>query len=148
MLKPLSICVALAALGVGPIHAQERELCLKTVEVPEAGFDFVVAAPRRGGSDLVDLAEAPDALIMRAQGGKLMVVLDNTGKAVRALRAWSSSASVSEADGDDAASLQPVALYIVPKSRAIADRGTLVDVRPGAKPRWPSLVPNDMAGLP
>ncbi len=151
MLKHLSICAvlaALAALGAGPLYAQGREVCLKTVEVPGAGFDFVLATPTLEGGALPNLEDGPDALVMHLRGGKLLIVFDEAGEMVRALDSAASPDCAYEGDGKGGMSLQPVALYVVPKRSQIAGDGTMVDVRAGTSPRWPSLVPNDTAGLP
>ena len=148
MLKHLWICAALAVLGTGPLYAQGREVCLKTVEVPGAGFNFVVATPSQSGGALPNLEEAPNALVMHLRGGELRVVFDEAGEMVRALDPSASTDCAYGGDGQGHASLQPVALYVVPKSQQITGEAKMVDARAGAKPHWPSLVPNDTAGLP
>lgn len=148
MLKHLWICAALAALGSASLYAQDREVCLKTVEVPGAGFNFVVATPKQSGGALPSLEDAPNALVMHLRGGEFRVVFDEAGEMVRALDSPASRDCAYEDDGQGRVSLQPVALYVVPKSRQITGEANMVDVRAGAKPRWPSLVPNDTAGLP
>ena len=151
MLKHLSICAALAAfasLGAGSLYAQGRDVCLTTVDVPGAGFSFVLATPGLGGGALPNVEDAPDALVMHLRGGKLLLVFDEAGEMVRGLESSASRDCPYEGDGKAGMSLQPVALYVVPKRHQTPGEGTMVDVRPGTNPRWPSLVPNDTAGLP
>ena len=148
MLKHLWTCAALAVLGCSPLYAQGREVCLKTVEVPGAGFNFVVATPGQSGGALPNLEAASNALVMHLRGGELRVVFDEAGEMVQALDSSASPDCAYESGGQERVSLQPVALYVVPKSQQITGEANMVDVRPGMNPRWPSLVPNDTAGLP
>jgi hypothetical protein len=134
MLKSLSVFAALVALGAGPVHAQKQEAVLQLVEVPGAGFDFVLASPRPGAGVLPDLGNAPDALIMHLHGDELVVVFEDAQemlKAIDALRApvWA-----------DSAGQRPVAFYRVPKGAPITSSGRTTGVATGthatANPIW------------
>jgi len=48
MLKYLPICAALAVLGTASVSAQQREAIFQKVEVPNAGFNLVLAMPASG----------------------------------------------------------------------------------------------------
>ena len=148
MLKYLWICAAFVTLGAGPLHAQEQEAILQTVKVPGAGFDFVLAMPHPEGGALANLGNTPDALIVHLQGAQLAVVFEDAGKMVQALDSLKNQIGTFQAAVAGNGSLQPVALYVVPMGRTIAIGEQMTNTRSGAKPRWPSLVPNDTAGLP
>ena len=59
MLKHLSIFTALIVLGTGSANAQQREAVLQKVEVPNAGFNLVLAMPKPGTPSLY-LRDQPD----------------------------------------------------------------------------------------
>ena len=46
MLKHLTICASLLALGMGSLSAQQQDAVLQRVELPAAGFDLVIATPK------------------------------------------------------------------------------------------------------
>lgn len=144
MLRNLWTGAALAALSSGVVFAQGRDACLRTVEVPGAGFELVLAT----GGVPPSLENAPDAVVVQLRGGDLTVVLDGAGNSIRALRSSASPNCPPASDGQNRSPLQPVALYIVPNARQAAGEESMVDTRARAEPHWPSLAPNDSAGLP
>ena len=143
MLKYLSIFTALFALGAGPLYAQEQEAVLQTVEVPGAGFNFVVATPHPEGGALPDLANTPEALIVHLHGGMLALVFDDPSEMVKAFDSLITPVCAFETAGRGGSAPQPLALYIVPKGRATAmSRQTTTDVQWVGNERWPALMPN------
>jgi hypothetical protein len=141
MLKHLSICAALVALGIGPLHAQEQEAFLQDIEVPGAGFDFVLAAPNPEAGALPDLGNMPDALVVHLYGGELVLVFDDAEKMLKALDSLKSPVGAFHVEGK----AQPVALYIVPKVRGLPLGGemmTLEEYEKFENQRWQALVPN------
>ena len=113
MLKSLSVFAALVALGVGQVHAQKQEAVLQLVEVPGAGFDFVLASPKPGAGALPDLGNAPDALVIHLHGGELAVAFEDAYemlKAIDALRSPVWAHSVGQ---------RPIALYMVPRAASV-----------------------------
>jgi len=148
MFKQLWIYAAFVALGASPLYAQEQEAVLQTVKVPGAGFDLVLATPHPEGGALPDLSNTPDAMIVHLPGAKLALVFEDADKMVKALDSLKNQIGAFRADVTGDESIRPVVLYVVPKGRSIASGEQMTDSRPGARPRWPSLAPNDTAGLP
>ena len=134
MFKYLSICAALVALGASPLHAQEREAVLQTVEVPGAGFNFVLATPHPEAGVLPDLSNAPEALIVHLPGAKLAVVFEDTEQMVEALESLKRQVGTFQTGDERGRSLQPVVLYVVPKSGTVATIEQMTDTRAGANP--------------
>lgn len=142
MLKYLSIFAALFALGASPLFAQEQEAVLQTVEVPGAGFNFVVATPHPEGGALPDLSNTPEALIVRLHGGKLALVFDDPSEMVKAFDSLATPVCAFETAGRGGSAPQPVALYIVPQGRVTAMKQTTTEVQWVGNERWPALMPN------
>ena len=91
MLKHLSICVVLTAFGSTSLSAQQYEAVLQKMEVPGAGFEIILAAPKYPAAAIHDLGKSPDALLLHLVGGALVVGFDAPEKMIAALdRALSS----------------------------------------------------------
>jgi hypothetical protein len=140
MLKHLWICTAFVALGIGPAHAQKQEALLRHVEVTGADFNLVVAAPKPGGRVLQDLGNMPEALVVHLHGGALVAVFEDAGKMMKALDILQSPAIGFHAAASGSGSLQPVALYIVPKSRGLPPGGELMTLEEFESFRWKTVV--------
>ena len=123
MLKHLWICAAFVALGASPLHAQEREAVLQTVQVPGAGFDFVLAMPHPERGALPELGNTPEALIVHLQGAKLAIVFEDVDKMVKAIESLKKHVGTFQARVTGGRSLHPVALYVVPMDRSSRSAG-------------------------
>ena len=49
MLRYLPICTALVLLATGSVNAQQSETVFQKIDVPNAGFNIVLALPKAGG---------------------------------------------------------------------------------------------------
>jgi hypothetical protein len=120
MVKWLSICAALVALGICPVYAQKREAFLQTIEVPAAGFDFVLATPKPGAGMLPNLGSSPEALVVHLPGDELAVVFEDADKMLQAVDVLKRPVCAFRAGGPNGGSPQPVTLYVVPKGGSLA----------------------------
>ena len=116
MLKYLSTFAAVVALGSNPAQAQQQEAILQRVEVPGAGFDIIVARPNRP-STIIDLARAPDALVIQLIGGELALSFDSEERMLRALDSLQLPVCAFQVERAGSTSREPVAVYVVPKSQ-------------------------------
>ena len=119
MLRYLSIFAALLAIGSNPAQAQQQEAELHRVEVPEAGFDVIVARPSSSGA-VINLGRSPDALVIHLIGGELALSFDSEERMLRALDSLQLPACAFQVERSDSTSRQPVAVYVVPKSQPVA----------------------------
>jgi len=148
MLKYLSICAALIALGINSAYAQVQEAVLQTVEVRGAEFDLVVARPDpEGGVVLPNLENTPDALIMPLHGGKLALVFDDPWEMVKAFDSLRTPVGAFETPGRGGHAPEPVALYIVPKGDTTISNWHVRNTRGKINPRWLTVGRNDTMGL-
>jgi hypothetical protein len=129
MLKHLSIFAAAATFAASPVSAQTREAVLQYIDVPDAGYDLVLAAPKPGTHALPDLGNAPDALIVHLPGGELALVFEDAGKMIEAIDLLRSPVFAARVPSKGAASSQPVALYVVPKDSQTAIGSEMTKVR-------------------
>jgi len=114
MLKYFSIFAVLFALGSNVAKAQQQEAVLHRVEVPGAGFDFVVATPKARGV-IDDLGDTPDALLVRLDGG-LAVAFESAELMMQTLDLLKQPVCTSHATSRDGKSRMPVAVYLVPRA--------------------------------
>lgn len=142
MLKYLSICAALVALGVTPAYAQEREAALQRVQVPGMGFDIVLATPHPEGGAVPNLANTPETLVMHLHGGKLALVFDDPWELVKAYDSLRTPVGAFEASIRNGNAPEPIALYIVPKGDTLVPSRNASKTQSGSKSRRPSLVSN------
>lgn len=149
MFKYLSICAALFSLAAGPLYAQEREAMLRTVQVPGAGFDLIVATPDPEGGALPNLRDTAETLVVHLQGGKLALVFDDPWKMVKAFDLLRTPVGAFEAPATGGNSPEPIALYIVPRGDTTVSSWHTTKVQAGANPRRPAaLVSYNAIGLP
>ena len=114
MFKYISICAALVVLGSNAVNAQQQEADLQKIDVPNAGFNVVLALPKAGGStadyhrqpdpNLIYLADAEHVY---GQTGNLKELMDSGIVKVHAC-----TFHVDRRDGHAAT---PVAVYVIPK---------------------------------
>lgn len=119
MLRYLSIFAALLAIGSNPVQAQQQEAVLHRVEVPDAGFDVIVARPSSSGA-IINLGRSPDALVIHLIGGELALSFDSEERMLRALDSLQLPGCAFQVERADGTSRQPVAVYVVPKSQPVA----------------------------
>ena len=114
MLKHLSICAAILASGAGSVNAQQQEAVLHTIGVPGSTFDILLAMPKPQAL-FFDLSESPDALVIHLVGGKLALGFDGEEGMLKALDSLRRPIGAFHVESTDGKSLEPVAIYIVPK---------------------------------
>jgi hypothetical protein len=119
MLRYLSIFAALLALGSNPAQAQQQEAVLHRVEVPEAGFDVIVARPSSSRA-IINLGRSPDALVIHLIGGELALSFDSEERMLSALDSLRLPACAFQVEHVGGTSREPVAVYVVPKSEPVA----------------------------
>ncbi len=117
MLKYVSICTAIAALGMGSVNAQQlrQEAVLQKMEVRGAGFDLVLAMPKSPGAS-IDLANTPDATILYLTGDELALPFEDNAQALRAFNSLGSPGCSFHAGGE---AKIPVAIYTAPKRKTV-----------------------------
>ena len=115
MLKHLSICVVLTAFGSTSLSAQQYEAVLQKMEVPGAGFEIILAAPKYPAAAIHDLGKSPDALLLHLVGGALVVGFDAPEKMIAALESVRSPACAFHVNGKGDNRPAPVAIFVVPK---------------------------------
>ena len=117
MIKRFSIFAALAVFAVSPANAQ-HEAIMKTIEVPGADFNLVVAMPKMSNGHVINLIELRgdiDPSVIYFAGGRLVHAFD-TGvekmfKDVGALQHPSCTFEPKFNVHPQA----PIAVYVVPK---------------------------------
>ena len=114
MLKQLSICAALIAVGTGSASAQQQEAVLQKIAVQGAGFDIILAMPKPAGATY-NLAKSPDALLVHLIGDELALGFDGEEKMLKALDSLQLPVCAFHVEGKDSKARKPVAVYIVPK---------------------------------
>jgi hypothetical protein len=119
MLRSLSIFAALLALGSNPAQAQQQEAVLHRIEVPDAGFDIIVARPSASGT-IINLGRSPEALIIHLIGGELALSFDSEERMVRALDSLQLPACAFQVERAGGTPREPVAVYVVSKSQPVA----------------------------
>jgi hypothetical protein len=119
MLKYLSIFAALLALGSNPAQAQQQEAVLHQVEIPEAGFDVIVARPSSSRA-IINLGSSPEALVIHLIGGELALSFDSEDRMLKALGSLQLPACAFQVERAGGTSREPVAVYVVPKSQPVA----------------------------
>ena len=115
MLKHLSICAALLALGTVPVAAQLQEAVLQRMEVSGTDFDIVLAMPKSPPQLMDDLSMSPEALIVHLVGGELVLAFDDAGKMLKAVESLRSPLNASRWVSKDGKTGTPFAVYVVPK---------------------------------
>jgi hypothetical protein len=111
------ICAALAVIAGGPVAAQEQEASLRRIEVPNAGFDIMLAMSKVPAA-IVDLAESPDALVLRLAGGRLALGFESVEAMLDAMDTLHTPVGAAQVRHPGGGAAQPVAVYIVPKTPA------------------------------
>jgi hypothetical protein len=116
MLKKLSMCAALLALGSVPVAAQQQEAVLTRLEVPGATFDLVLGMPKSPPRPFYDLSESPDALVIHLIGGKLVLTFEDALEMIKAAESLGSPVGASHVAGREPKSGVPLAIYMVSKA--------------------------------
>jgi hypothetical protein len=109
------ICAALAVIAGGPVAAQEQEASLRRIEVSNAGFDIMLAMPK-APAVTIDLAESPDALVLRLAGGKFALGFESVEAMLDAIDTLCAPVGAAQVRHPGSGAAQPVAVYIVPKT--------------------------------
>jgi hypothetical protein len=125
MLKYISICAALVALGMGSLNAQQakqvqQEAVLQKIKVPGAGFDILLAMPKSPAGATINYGNAPDATIIYLIGGELALSFDGAEKMLQALDSLRLPACAFSVESKDGKSRKPVAVYIVPNDKTFS----------------------------
>ena len=119
MLNYFAIFAALLALASNPAKAQQQEAVLQRVEVPDAGFDIIMARPSASGT-IINLARSPEALVIYLIGGELALSFDSEEKMLKALDSLQLPVCAFQVERAGGPSREPVAVYLVPKSPPVA----------------------------
>lgn len=130
MLKYISICATLLALGTGSLNAQyaqhvqqgQQEAGLQKIKVPGAGFDILLAMPKSAAGATINFGNAPDAMVIYLTGGELALPFDNAEKMLKAFDSLQLPACAFSVEGKDGKSRKPVAVYIVAKDKNVSAR--------------------------
>jgi hypothetical protein len=146
MLKHLTICASLLALGTGSLSAQQQDAVLQRVALPGAGFDLMIATPKSPAS-VINLGGSPDALIVPLIGGELTLSFEDGEKMIEAIDSLRRPACAFRAESRDGKSTKPVSVYVVPQREMPANvRTASLDARPpGVGMRKAEVPGNDFA---
>jgi len=119
MFRYLAIFAALLAFGSNPGKAQQQEAVLHRINLPDAGFDVIVARPS-SSSAIINLGRSPEALVIHLIGGELALSFDSEERMVRALDSLQLPACAFQVERPGGTSREPVAVYVVSKSQPVA----------------------------
>ncbi len=114
MLKSFSMCALLAMLGMGAANAQQREAILQKIDVPNAGFNIVIALPKSGGAT-AHFRNQPDPNIVYLADGELVYAYTGHLQDLMDIGALLAPACTFQVDRKDFQPRTPVAIYVVPK---------------------------------
>ncbi len=120
MLKHIAICTTLAVLGTSSLKAQQLEAALQQIELPGAGFDILIAAPK-SPAVTIDLGDSPDALIVPLMGGELALAFEDGRQMIEAIDSLQRPACAFQAGSKDGKSMKPVSVYVVPRRETTAN---------------------------
>jgi hypothetical protein len=122
MIPRFSIFAALAVFAASPANAQ-HEAIMKTIEVPGADFDLVLAIPKMSDGHVINLVELRgdiDPSVLYLAGGRLVHAFDTgVGKMFKDISALQHP-SCTFAPKPDVHPQAPVAVYVVPKQAGAA----------------------------
>ena len=113
MLRLLTIFAMLLVAGTNPVQAQHQEAVLQRVAIPGAGFDLLVATPK-SENIIYGLDETPDALVIRLDGGALILAFENVESMVQALDHLHKPIYSSWIMKRNDKSRMPISVYLVP----------------------------------
>jgi hypothetical protein len=119
MRNALAIIAALMIIGTGSADAQQQEAILQKIEVPNAGFDLILATAKPGSS-LLYLRDQPDANVIYL-GTDLVYGYSDIKPEMSELLDLATlmrPACSVQASPADKQSRTPVVVYIVPKRAA------------------------------
>ena len=114
MLKYLSICTALTVLGAGSVSAQQQETVLQRIEVPNAGFNIVLAVAKSNRPTL-SLGGVADPNIVYLADGELVYAYTGHLQELLDVGALMVPACTFHVDRKDYSPLTPVTVYVIPK---------------------------------
>lgn len=114
MLKYLPIWAALVVLGSGSVNAQQREAVLQKIDVPNAGFNVVLALPKLAGPT-VDYRVQPDPNLVYLADGELVYAYTGHLQELMDRGMLKVLACTFHVDRKDGRAATPVAVYVIPK---------------------------------
>ncbi len=115
----LKYAMIFAALVPGATSAgAQQQATLRTIEMPAAGVDVIVATPASPGARY-DLGNSPDALIIPLVGGELALGFEDANAMLKTFDILQPPAYSPQA-GKEGGPPQPVAVYVVRKGNALA----------------------------
>jgi hypothetical protein len=131
MFKQISICALLTLFGTSPLMAQQREAVLRTVELPDAGFNIVLAMPKSPAAT-VNLDRSPDALVVHLVGGELALTFEDPAKMLATAGSLRFPACAFHVTAADGRTDMPVAAYVVPRAGQpdVIRTASLIDAEP------------------
>jgi hypothetical protein len=119
MLKVAAVCAALIALATGPLGAYEREANIQRIAGSDDTSDMIVATPKSANAPIYDLGESPDALIIHLTGGELWIGYDDAATMLEGIEMLHHPIGAFHVGDQN----NPVAVYIIPKGRALTALG-------------------------
>ena len=120
MFKRLSICAVFIALGIGSVNAQQRQALLQKIEVPNAGFDLVIAMAKPGGPTF-DFRNQPDPNVVYLMGGQLVVAdVGEVQKVFNDVGVMLVPACSFQAESKGNHPQAAASIYVIPRSEKIA----------------------------
>lgn len=114
MFKYLSIFAAFAVLGAGTASSQQRELVFQKIEVPNAGFNLVLAMPRPG-APLIYLRGQPDPNLVYLPGEELVYAYTGHQQEPLDIARLMAPACSFHVDRREWGPRTPMVVYVVPK---------------------------------
>ena len=121
MLKFLPIFAALAILATSSANAQEREAVLQQIEVPNAGFNLLIAMPKPG-STAVNSRNQPDPNVIYLGNDLVTAFTAELAKLLDIAVLMRPAKSSVGGRGDQ--NIDSAAVYIIPKNAAVTSATT------------------------
>jgi hypothetical protein len=112
MLKYSPVFGVLIALSISSANAQQQEALLQKLELPETGFDIIVATPKFPAGAIYNLDNSPDALIIHLIGNELALGFEDENAMLKAFESLRQPSSAFHVESKDRMLPKPVAIYI------------------------------------
>src|SRR5262249_55941171 len=105
------------------LKAEQQDTPLECSELPQAGFDLVVAT-RKSRAPSIDLDASPDALVLPLAGGRLALSFEDAGKMIAMIDTLQRPGCSFQTARHDGLPAEPVSVYVVPSRQSAADMRT------------------------
>src|SRR5262249_60219241 len=105
------------------LKAEQQDTPLECSELPQAGFDLVVAT-RKSRAPSIHLDASPDALVLPLAGGRLALSFEDAGKMIAMIDTLQRPGCSFQTARHDSLPAQPGSVYVVPSRQTAANMPT------------------------